>query len=91
MSTPTRSLAVAAAVLALAGFALSCAGLIPREMEYHVRLEPLLPEGRGDYFVDPDGIILVLAYTGGGNVGVGAHWGGGVGAAAYLAARGMPE
>ena len=41
-----------------------CAGLIPPDLEYQVKLDPLLPEGRGDYFVDHDDGSVVFSVEG---------------------------
>ena len=41
-----------------------CAGLIPQELHYKVHMDPLLPEGRGDYFVDLDDSSTVFSKEG---------------------------
>ena len=45
-------------------FSVGCAGLIPPDFEYRVELDPLLPEGRGDYFVDHDDGSVVFSVEG---------------------------
>ncbi|NKB68678.1 MAG: hypothetical protein GKR89_16565 [Candidatus Latescibacteria bacterium] len=41
-----------------------CAGLIPQEVQYRVDMDPLLPEGRGDFFVDIDDSSMVFSKEG---------------------------
>jgi len=41
-----------------------CAGLIPPELIYNVRMDPVLPEGRGDYSIDLEDSSLVFSKEG---------------------------
>jgi len=63
MST-SRKLVQTVLLLVVMGTLFGCAGLIPTEMQYRVGLEPILPEGRGDYFVDPDDSSAVFSIEG---------------------------
>ena len=51
-------------LLVVMGALFGCAGLIPIEMQYRVDLEPILPEGRGEYSVDPDDSSAVFSVEG---------------------------
>ena len=53
---------VFALLLLLAG--IGCAGLIPATVTYRVHMDPLLPEGRGDYYVDPEDSSVVFSKEG---------------------------
>jgi len=51
--------------LALAGILWGCAGgLIPTKQKYSVVMEAILPEGRGDYSIDPDDSSTVFSKEG---------------------------
>jgi len=41
-----------------------CAGLIPPELEHRMHMEPLVPEGRGDYYVDLEDSSFVFSVEG---------------------------
>jgi hypothetical protein len=45
-------------------FTIGCAGLIPPDLEYRMHMDPLLPEGRGDYYVDSDDSSVVFSVEG---------------------------
>ena len=53
---------------AISGLALAalfgCAGLIPKDLKYTVHMEPVLPEGRRDYFVDVEDSSFVFSKEG---------------------------
>ena len=53
---------ISVAVLAMCVF--GCAGLVPKEMMYRVDLEPMIPEGRGDYYFDYDDSSAVFSVEG---------------------------
>ena len=54
--------------IAIKGLALTiligCAGLIPKDLEYTIDMEPLLPKGRGDYYVDIEDSSFVFSKEG---------------------------
>ena len=51
-------------VLVSATFGLGCAGLIPAELKYQVDAQPILPEGRGNMYVDPEDSTVVFSKEG---------------------------
>ena len=51
-------------ILCLTTLGLGCAGLIPSEQKYNVHMDAILPEGRGDYYVDPDDSSTVFSKEG---------------------------
>ena len=55
---------VAILCLAALGSMWGCAGLIPSELKYNVHMDPILPEGRGDYYVDLDDSSTVFSKEG---------------------------
>lgn len=51
--------------LLLGGILWGCAGgLIPSKQQYLVHMDPILPEGRGDYYIDPDDSSTVFTKEG---------------------------
>lgn len=51
--------------LLLGGILWDCAGgLIPTKQKYLVEMKPILPEGRGDYYIDPDDSSTVFSKEG---------------------------
>ena len=46
------------------GLVWSCGGLVPPELEYDLHVMPILPEGRGDYTIDPDDSSMVFSKEG---------------------------
>ena len=56
----TRTAICGLALAALFG----CAGLIPKDLKYTVHMEPVLPEGRRDYFVDVEDSSFVFSKEG---------------------------
>lgn len=62
----SRLKSACAAAVGFLGMALicGCAGLIPPELKYQVRMEPVLPEGRGDLYVDLDDSSTVFSKEG---------------------------
>ena len=61
--TRRRRTLLAAALVAL-GALWGCSGLIPVDMVYRVDMAPLLPEGRGDYYIDPEDSAMVFSKEG---------------------------
>jgi hypothetical protein len=59
----SRSLQILAVGLVLAGL-WGCSGLIPVDMVYLIDMEPVLPEGRGDYYIDQDDSSIVFSKEG---------------------------
>ena len=59
-----RDRAVVIFIFSAVGFALGCAGLIPPKLKYQMQMEPLLPEGRGDYYIDLEDSSLVFSKEG---------------------------
>jgi len=53
-------LMASAVLVVLAG----CAGLVPANLDYVVDMEPILPEGRGDFYVDYDDGSVVFSKEG---------------------------
>ena len=51
-------------VLLAMGLAYGCAGLVPKDLKYLVHMDPILPEGRGDYYVDLDDSSTVFSKEG---------------------------
>ena len=51
-------------VLLGVAFLYGCAGLVPAQLEYQVVATPVLPEGRGDIFVDPEDSCVVFSKEG---------------------------
>ena len=51
-------------VLLAMGLAYGCAGLVPKDLKYMVHMGPILPEGRGDYYVDLDDSSTVFSKEG---------------------------
>ncbi len=45
-------------------FGYGCAGLIPAQLEYQVNVQPVLPEGRGDIYVDEEDSSVVFSKEG---------------------------
>ena len=46
------------------GLVWSCGGLVPPQLEYDLHVMPVLPEGRGDYTIDPDDSSMVFSKEG---------------------------
>ena len=51
-------------LLAIAAVIWGCAGLIPVELQYVVDMDPILPEGRMDFYVDADDSSVVFSKEG---------------------------
>jgi hypothetical protein len=60
----TRSTVTRAMVLLSLVFMTGCAGLIPPELVHRMHMKPLVPEGRGDYYVDLEDSSLVFSIEG---------------------------
>lgn len=60
----TRRAGTRALALSLMAVLVGCAGLIPPDLEHRMHLEPLLPEGRGDYYVDLEDSSVVFSVEG---------------------------
>jgi hypothetical protein len=56
--------ALALMALSLVALSWGCAGLVPPELEYRVHMEPDLPEGRGDIYVDLEDSATVFSKEG---------------------------
>ena len=46
------------------GLGWSCGGLVPPQLVYDLHVMPVLPEGRGDYTIDPDDSSMVFSKEG---------------------------
>jgi hypothetical protein len=60
----TRRTAIGAMVLLSLVLLTGCAGLIPPEFVHRMHMKPLVPEGRGDYYVDLEDSSLVFSVEG---------------------------
>lgn len=60
----TRRTAIGAMVLLSLVLLTGCAGLIPPEFVHRMHMNPLVPEGRGDYYVDLEDSSLVFSVEG---------------------------
>ena len=59
----SRRLIVALGVAGL-GLAWGCGGLLPPELVYDLHVDPILPEGRGDYSIDLEDSAMVFSHEG---------------------------
>ena len=46
------------------GLAWGCGGLLPPELVYDLHVDPILPEGRGDYTIDLEDSAMVFSHEG---------------------------
>ncbi len=60
----TRSTVTGAMVLLSLVLLTGCAGLIPPEFVHRMHMKPMVPEGRGDYYVDLEDSSLVFSVEG---------------------------
>ena len=51
-------------ILAALGLVWGCGGLVPPELVYDLHVEPVLPEGRGDYTIDLEDSSMVFSKEG---------------------------
>ena len=55
---------IVALSVAVLGLAWGCGGLVPQDMTYDLHMQPVLPEGRGDYTIDLDDSSTVFSKEG---------------------------
>lgn len=60
----TRSTVIGALALLPLALLMGCAGLIPPELVHRMHMDPVVPEGRGDYYVDLEDSSFVFSIEG---------------------------